>query len=96
VSGAGDIPAIPLDALNLGAVLFLKLDVEGYEMKTLQGATEMVERERPFVMMEMKERKIAKGTADMAAHEFLTERGYTVCAKLGTPFVDWLYAPPTP
>ncbi|WP_296642249.1 FkbM family methyltransferase [Roseinatronobacter sp.] len=93
VSGTGDIPAVTLDSLEMTEVLFLKLDVEGYELKTLHGAHALLDRCKPFVMMEMKERKVAKGTADMAAHEFLIERGYAVSAKLGTPFVDWLYAP---
>lgn len=91
VKGSGDIPAVPLDSLELGNVVFLKLDVEGYEMKTLQGAKALLARFQPFVMMEMKERKLAKGTADMAAHDFLTSQGYSVCAKLGTPVIDWLY-----
>lgn len=93
VKGAGDIPAVTLDSVGLENVMFLKLDVEGYEMRTLQGAKALLDNSHPFVMMEMKERKVAKGTADMTAHAFLLERGYTVCAKLGNPIIDWLYAP---
>lgn len=93
VKGPGDIPAITIDSLELSDVLFLKLDVEGYELKVLQGASETLTRCAPFVMMEMKQRKIERGTADMAPHECLTARGYTVCAKLGEPVIDWLYAP---
>ncbi len=93
VKGPGDIQAIPIDSLRLDDVLLLKLDVEGYEMKVLEGSRETLARCRPFVMMELKDRKIAKGTADMAPHEFLVAQGYEVVLKLGEPAIDRLYAP---
>ncbi len=93
VAGPGDIRAIPIDSLALEDVLLLKLDVEGYELKVLEGSRETLARCRPFVMMELKDRKIAKGTADMAPHEFLLGQGYEVVLKLGEPAIDRLYAP---
>ena len=95
VSGAGDIPAIPIDSLGLAGVLFVKLDVEGYEEKVLNGARGLIEGQRPYVMMEVKERKVSKGAAELAPHEFLVSRGYTMARILGDPAtaIDRLYAP---
>lgn len=92
VSGPGNIRAFPVDSLKLDNVLLLKLDVEGYELKVLTGSTQTLARCRPFVMIELKDRKIAKGTADMAPHEFLLTQGYEVVLKLGEPSIDRLYA----
>lgn len=93
VSGPGDIPAIPLDDLGLTDCLFLKLDVEGYEIKALEGAAQTVDRCRPFVMMEVKERHLKRGTVDPRPVNWLEVRGYRVVADLGHPVIDRLYAP---
>lgn len=93
VAGPGEIPAIPIDSLGLADVLFLKLDVEGYELKVLNGAAQTLDRCRPYVMMELKARKLARGTADLGPQEFLFARGYRVLAEIGDPVLDRLYAP---
>lgn len=93
VAGPGDIPALPIDSLGLQDVLFLKLDVEGYELKVLTGAETTLKRCAPYVMMELKARKLARGTADLAPQEFLFAHGYRVVAELGAPVLDRLYAP---
>lgn len=93
VTGPGDIPAIPLDDLGLTDCLFLKLDVEGYELKALEGAARTVEACRPFVMMEVKERHLQKGTVDPRPVDWLEVRGYRVVANLGNPVIDRLFAP---
>lgn len=93
VSGPGEIPAIPLDDLGLTDCLFLKLDVEGYELKALEGARATIERCRPFVMMEVKERQLKRGTADTRPVDWLEVRGYRLVASLGDPVIDRLFAP---
>jgi len=93
VKGSGTIQAISLDSLNLENVSFLKLDIEGHELKALMGAETLLSTSRPYVMMELKERNVQKGNADMRAHEYLLSLGYTVTADLGTPVLDRLYAP---
>ena len=92
VSGSGDIEAVPLDNLGATGVVLMKLDVEGFEVKALQGAREILARDNPFVMMELKQRKLDKGTADLRAHEFLLAQGYRIIADLGEPVLDRLYA----
>ena len=87
--------AMPLDAIGLrGPLAFLKIDVEGYELKALGGAVKLVERHRPLVMMEVK--PDADGGTDWRAHDWLVERGYRVIDKLGKAHIDWVYGHETP
>lgn len=94
VKGSGTIRAVPLDSLGLTDLLLLKLDVEGHELKALQGAARTLETGGAFVMMEMKDRHLAAGGPQSAAHDWLTARGYRIVADLGQPVLDRLYAPP--
>ncbi|MBQ9479069.1 MAG: FkbM family methyltransferase, partial [Selenomonadaceae bacterium] len=48
----GDISVMTLDALNLQSIALLKIDVEGMEMKVLEGALETIKRTRPIVFVE--------------------------------------------
>lgn len=93
VRGAGSIRAVALDSLGLPDVLLIKIDVEGHELKALAGAAQTLARCQPYVMMELKERHLARGTADLSAHEALLARGYRIVADLGQPVLDRLYAP---
>ncbi len=95
IKGPGDIPAIPLDSLDFGTVTFLKLDVEGYEIKVLDGARQLLAQHRPFVMMEVKEHITEKGRDPLAAHHHILPLGYEMIEKIGTPAIDWLYASAT-
>jgi FkbM family methyltransferase len=48
----GPIPSRPIDSLRLSDVSFIKIDVEGYELPVLTGATETVLRCRPLILVE--------------------------------------------
>lgn len=93
IKGRGSIAVIPIDALGLTDVLFLKLDVEGHEFKALKGAERTLQSGRPYVMMELKQRHLDAGKADLTAHEHLLSLGYRIVADLGDPVLDRLYAP---
>ena len=41
-----------LDDLDLANVGFMKIDVEGHELEVLQGATNLLERDRPNILIE--------------------------------------------
>jgi FkbM family methyltransferase len=60
----------PLDSFGLEGITFLKADVEGHEVELLAGARETLRRNRPVVLVEIKEANL---TAVRAA---FAEMGY--------------------
>jgi FkbM family methyltransferase len=54
VSTGSDTVIAPLDAWNLQAVGFLKIDTEGYEMPVLEGARDTIARCHPVILVEQK------------------------------------------
>ena len=47
------VPGVALDNENLSNVGFIKIDVEGYELDVLEGASKLIERDRPTMMVEI-------------------------------------------
>jgi FkbM family methyltransferase len=56
-----------IDALDLGDVGFMKIDVEGHELAVLEGARETIARARPNVQVEAEERHRPGTVAAVAA-----------------------------
>jgi FkbM family methyltransferase len=59
LSGARDfrilkVPVRRLDDFALGGVAFVKIDVEGHELKVLEGALDTLRRNQPIVLIEIK------------------------------------------
>ena len=50
------VAAEPLDALPIGPVGLIKIDVEGHEMAVLRGAATIIERDHPAFIIEAEER----------------------------------------
>jgi FkbM family methyltransferase len=94
VTGSGTIPAIPLDALDLPDLAFLKLDLEGYEERALRGSERTLRRHRPWVMFEDKPKKSARYGTPGGAHRFLESLGARAVACVGSKRIDWLYSWP--
>lgn len=69
-----EVETIPLDALRLTDVAIVKIDVEGHELAVLRGATELLARDRPTLLVEIEERHHVGGSADV--FRFLAERDY--------------------
>lgn len=59
VEGEGDIPVRTIDSFEFCEVDFIKIDVEGFELKVVQGAKETLLRERPFMVLEQKGNDVA-------------------------------------
>lgn len=95
VAPGGDIPAVPIDSLGAVDVAFLKLDVEGYEERALQGARATIARDLPFILMEVKEATNQRYGEGYGSHTLVTGWGYTLLRKIGENGIDWLYAPPS-
>ncbi len=82
VQGAGDVPVIMIDSLNLEACDLICLDVEGYEPLALHGAEATIRKYRPVLMFEEKglsERYY--GIARGASERWLTALGYRAVAR---------------
>jgi FkbM family methyltransferase len=72
------VPTFRLDDVVSGPVHFLKLDVEGAEGRVVQGATRILERDRPIVTTELKEEMLSR-VSGMSLTEYLgffESRGY--------------------
>jgi FkbM family methyltransferase len=52
---AFDVATASLDDLDIGAVGFMKIDVEGTELQVLEGARHLVARDRPVLLVEIEE-----------------------------------------
>ena len=53
-----EVPVRKLDDYNFQDVSFMKIDVEGYESKVIEGATQTIMRERPILLMEIENRHL--------------------------------------
>lgn len=65
--GAVEVQTKPLDALGLGDIGFIKIDVEGHELAVLRGARETLARSRPVLVIEMEERHTKRRIEDLIA-----------------------------
>ena len=63
-----------LDGLELGRVDFIKIDVEGYECEVLRGATELIEKHRPSLFVEVHPDLLPSRTDLRFILEFLSAR----------------------
>ncbi|MFD6431435.1 FkbM family methyltransferase [Streptomyces venezuelae] len=53
---AVDVPCLTLDGLGLRDVHFVKIDVDGNELRVLHGARELIARDRPAIFLELEAR----------------------------------------
>ena len=88
---AGDkVRMLPLDSLELPALDFLKLDLQGYEYFALIGAKETINKHRPLIHLEVD--PPSQDTFDVRdkSQELLRGWGYAEIVKNGD---EALYAP---
>ncbi len=71
------IPMIPLDAFTFDRLDYMKLDLEGYELRALHGATQQIARHRPIVVCESGTQLERYGDTHADLLAFMTARGYT-------------------
>lgn len=78
VSGAFGVPCVPLNEVVVGTVHGIKLDVEGAELAALEGASDVIERDKPWLIIEFN--TIHAGInrlADWPVHKHLFGLGYS-------------------
>jgi FkbM family methyltransferase len=92
VEAGGDIPMRRLDDCQLTHCDLIQLDVEGYELPALLGATETIARCQPVIMVEDKglseKYGVPRGWA-AAPTGFLATRGYRLVEQIHR---DWIFA----
>jgi FkbM family methyltransferase len=71
------VPTVTLDSLDLGQVGFLKVDVEGHEHEVLNGAFQLLMRDRPNVVLEVEHQFHSDGSSMNDVFRLLTEIDYT-------------------
>lgn len=69
------VKTITIDSLKCDAVGFIKIDVEGNELAVLQGAINVLKRDKPVLLIEAEERHRVNAVASL--DEFLSPLGYT-------------------
>jgi FkbM family methyltransferase len=68
------VKAFRIDDLKLENVSFIKIDVEGHELSVLEGALEMLKKNRPSILLEAEEKHRLRAVATV--REFLEPLGY--------------------
>jgi FkbM family methyltransferase len=69
------VPVMPLDALDLDRVSFVKIDVEGHESSVIAGARATLERDRPVLLVEIEQDHIGERPIG-SVFDSITEIGY--------------------
>lgn len=90
VAGAGDIPLKRLDDVFPDAtdIDYLKLDVEGYELRALKGAEQLIKRCKPVICVEQKPGKGKQfGLPDTAAVDYLRSLGYKLQKEMSGDYI---------
>lgn len=74
-----------LDGFGLSGVGFIKIDVEGFEAEVLAGARNLLQRERPVLLVEIEQRHLDRPMDETFA--LLAELGYRGCFWRSGTFV---------
>jgi FkbM family methyltransferase len=83
-----------LDALDLTDVAFIKADVEGHEPQFLSGALETIRRNRPVVLLEVKDMNRAKVQAFFAGLNY-RERSFVELSGVNGSVENMVFVPET-
>ena len=73
IYGSIQVPVVTIDSYEFNDVGFMKIDVEGYELEVLRGATETIRRCRPIMYIE-DDRK----DKSAALRAYIRELGYNI------------------
>lgn len=91
IVGPGDVSTLRIDDLELPVLDFLKLDLEGYEVRAIRGAQQTLRRCRPVVLFEDKPHKSELYGEPGEAHRLLESLGARRLACIGRKRLDWVY-----
>ena len=77
VIGEGTIPMVTIDSLGLEDIDLIKIDVEGFEMEVLKGATSTLEDVK-FLMIELNNNTKKYGSSNVDIEEYMSSLGFKV------------------
>jgi FkbM family methyltransferase len=90
-SGNTEIDVYPLDRFEFNKIDYIKIDAEGYEIEVCKGALKLIERDKPFVHIEMKKKVMDKvGLDENTIYNFFESINYKIVLKVMSEIV---YAP---
>jgi FkbM family methyltransferase len=79
VAGSGLIPMFSIDSLKLTGCDLIQLDIEGYELKALEGAINTINQYKPVICVEVFEKWLDRyGDSSTSILELLTSLEYEV------------------
>jgi FkbM family methyltransferase len=84
IDGPGPIPTLQVDDLGLPVCDFIQLDLEGYELYALRGASQTLARCRPVVCVEINKSLGFVGIDEEDVRGFLRGLGYRFVMRLGS------------
>ena len=88
------VKVITLDSLCLTRLNFMKMDVEGFELRALKGGEKTIMACRPKLWLEINEGALNRaGTSPEELRKWLEDHRYTVHAWIGGPQFDVLCTP---
>jgi FkbM family methyltransferase len=82
VSGAGPIPTMRIDDLGLPVCDLIQLDLEGFELYALHGATATLARCRPVLCIEINKSLGFMGIEKATVRSFIVAAGYRFVERL--------------
>jgi FkbM family methyltransferase len=75
--GGEEVSIYKLDDFEFGKVNFIKMDVQGYELFTLEGAKELLKKFQPNLFIEIESHQLIKfGIAESKLVEYIKSFGY--------------------
>ena len=87
IKGAGPIPMMTIDSLNLPRCDLIQLDVEGFEFFAISGGLETIKKYSPAIMVEEKGLSLNYNLEAGATLNLLSMHGYAVAAEVHRDFV---------
>jgi FkbM family methyltransferase len=70
---------VPLDQYSFNDVVFIKIDVQGYELKAIKGAVRTIEKHRPYLFVEFEDDLLREsGTSEAELQSYIESLGYVV------------------